>query len=270
MSKKRKNESIKLSEYIENHLRRGSITFSKEEALKALGCSEIAFMRSSQRLQKKGLLLRPVSGFYVIIEVEYRNAGGPPPMHFVSKLMKYLDLPYYVGLLSAAQFHGASHQAVFETQVMTSKPLPVITYGKSRLRFITNKFTEKIPKMPLRTPHGDALVSTPEATLFDLIRYEKKAAGLSHVATVILELNERIDGKKLPEIAEIYRDVPLCQRVGYMLETFGGRKLIAPLHKWLMNREINTIKLYPSANFRAGINSKWSININAKIEPDDV
>lgn len=270
MKKQVKTDNIRLSEYIEKLLRRGAITFSKEEALRTLDCSEIAFMRSAQRLQKKGLLLRLVSGFYVIIEVEYRDAGGPPPIHYLPKLMNYLGLPYYLGLLSAAAFHGATHQAVLETQVMTSKPLRLVKYGKSRLRFITNKFTEKIPKVPLQTPHGEVLVSTPEATLFDLLRYDRRAAGLSHIATVTLEMTENIKGNKLPAIAEIYNDTPLAQRVGYILETFSNRKASASLHKWLKEREVSLIKLRPGVDSKQEINSKWSLDINAHIEPDEV
>lgn len=265
-----KTDNIKLSEYIEKLQRRGAITFTKEDALKSLGCSEVAFMRSSQRLQKKGLLLRPVTGFYVIIEVEYRDVGGPPPSHYLPKLMVYLGLPYYMGLLSAAGFHGATHQAVMETQVMTSKPLPTLELGGTRIRFITNKFTEKIPKQSLKTPHGDVLISTPEATLFDLLRYDRKAAGLSHIATVILEMAENIDGKKLPSIAEIYSDVPLTQRVGYMLDTFGNRKASTFLHKWLKDKELSLVRLRPSASAKRETNTKWSLNINTQIEPDDV
>lgn len=270
MKKFDKNGHLKLSDYLEKLLRKGSIAFTKKEAIKSLGASEIAFMRSSQRLQKKGLLIRPVAGFYVIVEVEYRDAGGPPAIHFIQKLMSYLELPYYVGILSAAKYHGATHQAVFETQVLTSKPLPAIKYGKHRIRFITNKFTEKVPTKNLQTPHGEILISTPESTLFDLVRYQKKSAGLSHIATVISEMKEKINSKKLSIIAEIYDDTPLAQRVGYLLEEFGERKSTAQLQKWLQSKNHNFIKLEPSLKPSTVQNSKWSININSTIEPDEV
>lgn len=261
---------IRLSEYLESLLRKGAITFTKESAIKVLGCSEIAFMRASQRLQKKGLLLRPATGFYVIIEVEYRDAGGPPPSHYLPKLMSHLRVPYYVGLLSAASFHGATHQAVMETQVITSRSLLMIEYGRNRIRFIKNKFAEKIPKQPLKTPHGDVLISSPEATLFDLLRYDQKAAGLSHIATVILEMTKTINGKKLPAIADIYNDVPLAQRAGYMLDRFADRKASTHLYKWLKDKEVSLVRLRPNMKEKHDTNTKWSLNINTIIEPDEV
>lgn len=269
MNKTSKKDPVRLSEFIEKKLRAGAITFSKVEAVEALNCTETAFMRASQRLQKKGLLLRPVPGFYVIIGVEYRDAGGPPPIHFISKLMKHLKLPYYVGLLTAAKYHGATHQAVFETQVFTTRPLPLIKYGKHRIRFITNKFTEKLPKHPLNTPHGEILISTPELTLVDLVRYKQKAVGFSHVATVIHEMKEKINPKLLPALAEIHNDIPLAQRVGFLFESYGQKK-VPLLYQWLQRREVHTVRLEPSKPLSKKNNTKWSININSQLEADDL
>lgn len=269
MSKNSKHYSIRLSEYIQQNLKLGSITFLKSDAIKDLKTTETAFMRASQRLIKKGVLLRPVSGFYVIVEIEHRDAGGPPPIHFIDKLMKYLKLPYYVGLLSAAKYHGATHHSIFETQIFTTKPHPMIKYGKQRIRFMTNKFTEKIPKQSLQTPHGDILISTPEATLVDLVRYKKKAVGLSHVATVIREMNEKVNTKFLPKLADIHNDTPLVQRVGYLLESF-GKKTATPLQNWLKKRRVQVIKLEPSKKMNSKNNTKWSVNINVQIESDDL
>jgi predicted transcriptional regulator of viral defense system len=269
MKKTVKKDSIRLSEYIEKKLKMGSIVFLKTDAINDMKTTELAFMKSSQRLIKKGVLLRPVSGFYVVIEFEFRDAGGPPPIYYIDKMMKYLKLPYYVGLLTAAKFHGATHQPVFETQVFTVKPIPKMTYGKNRIRFITNKFAEKIPKQSLQTPHGDVLISTPEATLVDLVRYQKKAVGFSHVATVIREFNGKINTQFFGKLAEIHNDTPLFQRVGYLLEIF-GKKNADSIQRWLKKRSYHVVKLDPSKERGSKINKKWAININLKVEADDL
>lgn len=269
MNKNGKKHSSNLSDYIEQKLELGSITFTKIEAITDIGCTELSFMRSTQRLQKKGVLIRPVSGFYVIVEPEYRAAGGPPPIQYIGKLMKFLKLPYYVGLLTAAKYHGATHQSVFETQVFTTRPVSSIKYGKHRIRFITNKFTEQIPKTLLKTPHGEVQISSPEATIVDLIRYNKKAAGLLHVATVFLEMKNKLNINRLPRLANIHNDTPLVQRVGYILEEIADKPAV-PLHKWLKQRDAQIIKLEPSLKPGQKFNKKWSVNVNTNIEADEV
>ncbi|MBC7421198.1 MAG: hypothetical protein H7328_10765 [Bdellovibrio sp.] len=106
-------------------------------------------------------------------------------------------------------------------------------------------------------------------TVVDLVRYVKKSAGLSHVATVILEMKDKINAKKLPAIAEIHNDTPLVQRVGYLLEKFGG-KSEQPLLRWLKNREVYLVKLNPSLKVGKKNIRKWAINLNSNVEPDEV
>ena len=61
--------------------------------------------------------------------------GAPPPSWYIDDLMRNEGRPYYVGLLSAAELHGASHQAVMEFQVVTDKQMPELHVGRSRIAF---------------------------------------------------------------------------------------------------------------------------------------
>jgi hypothetical protein len=82
-------------------------------------------------------------------------------------------------------------------------------------------------------------------------------------------MRDNINSMKISSIVEVLNDTPLAQRVGYVLEEIGG-KPANPLHKWLKQREIHTIKLEPSLKPGLENNQKWSININTTIEADEV
>jgi hypothetical protein len=62
------------------------------------------------RLAKQKLIASPAQGSYAIVPPEYFSFGCLPAEQFIPALMKRLNLPYYAGLLSAAQYHGAAHQ----------------------------------------------------------------------------------------------------------------------------------------------------------------
>ncbi len=265
-----KGNHLKLSQYLEALQMRGQITFSKDQALKALSTTEDAFMRSSQRLIKKRHLIRPVTGFYVIVGIQHRTLGSPPPTWYIQELMVFLQRPYYLALLSAAEHYGATHQSVQELQVITDTPLKTIRAGKIRIRFMTNKLASKVPTQNIKTPQGDMKVSTPEATAFDLVRYYRRAGGFSHVATVFLEMHKQISRKKLPAVANIYNDLSLAQRVGYLLETYGNLRLVEDLYQWLKKRDYVFIALQTGAREEISRNKKWSIIINTDVEPDEV
>jgi len=50
--------------------------------------------------------------------------GVIPVEFYIDELMKYLNKTYYVGLYSAAMFHGAAHQQPQEFYIISEKPKP--------------------------------------------------------------------------------------------------------------------------------------------------
>src|SRR5208282_5699584 len=113
----------------------GRIVFSADEAAKALRIGRGAFLDAAERLQRSGHLVNPRRGFYIVVPPQFFAWGAPPPPWYIDDLMKHEGRPYYVGLLKAAELHGATHQAVMEFQIVTDKRLPKIRAGRSYIAF---------------------------------------------------------------------------------------------------------------------------------------
>ena len=82
------------------------------------------------RKQARGRLVRLSrgSGLWRIVPLRYALVGAPPLETWLDRyLSKTLHIPYYVGLLSAAETYGASPYAGMVTQVMTVKSRRPIT-----------------------------------------------------------------------------------------------------------------------------------------------
>ena len=110
---------------------------SVEEADKLFGERFDTLVNVRNRSEK--LVIYPVDPedeeyFYVIVPLEYRAVGAPPVSWFIHDLMKAMELPYYVSLLSAAALHGASHQQPQTFQVMTDRSLRSVLAGRTTLR----------------------------------------------------------------------------------------------------------------------------------------
>ena len=192
-TKRPPNRYAALAKYADSLQGKGRYSFRREEALDALGVSDEALQTAARRLTAKKRLVSPRRGFYVIVPLEYRSAGAPPPDWFIDELMKFQERPYYVGLLSAAALHGAAHQQPQEFQVVSDAPLRPTKAGRARLRFFTKRHFEPTPTLQMKTETGSMRVSTPEATALDLVRYASSAGHLANVATVLAELAEKID-----------------------------------------------------------------------------
>jgi predicted transcriptional regulator of viral defense system len=258
-----------LSTLIEELQSRGKYTFTKTYALQRLGGTARALEAAARRLFAKGRLAAPRRGFYVIVPLEYRSAGAPPPMWFVDQLMKFHIQPYYVGLLTAAELHGAAHQRPQEFQVITASPLRPIVVGRVRIVFYTKGHLERTPVETVKTPTGYVQVSTPEATAFDLVRYVQAAGHLDNVATVLGELIDTLSGPRLLSAARAGVELSVVQRTGYLIEAVGGVGATDKLAEWLTRQKPRVVPLRPDRPIDgAATNRRWQLAVNEEIEPD--
>lgn len=95
-----------LYNYLELLQENGNMPSFDPKPLRPWGSNE-ALQQAARRLAARKRLVSPRRGFYVIVPIEYRTAGAPPPAWFIDDLMTFQGRPYYVGLLSAAALHGA-------------------------------------------------------------------------------------------------------------------------------------------------------------------
>lgn len=246
----------------------GRYHFVSREIRSALGVSADAAKLALNRLAKQGAIASPARGFYVIVPPEYRSLGCLPADQFIPALMKHLDLSYYVGLLSAAQYHGAAHHRPQEFQVFLAKGRRSIQCGAVRVAFMARKRIMEVPVQSFNTPRGAVLVSTPEATAVDLVGYQHRAGGLDQVATVLSELAERIDPDKLAAAAQL-APIPWAQRLGYLLGQVGIDHKTTPLKAHVRKHARQTAPLLPTApHIQSRRDKDWKLYVNAQVEAE--
>ncbi len=220
------------------------------------------------RLLKAGWLVMPRSGFYVIVDPQHRSAGTLPPEWFVDDLMKHMGRPYYVGLLSAAQLHGAAHHRPQEFQVVIPRrTVRAVRAGNVVFRFCGKGSFDQGRWQEIKAPTGSLKASTPETTAWDLVRYPGAAGGLDHVATVLSELAEKLDGKELRATLKRHGDVLVAQRLGYLLDQLRRRDLTKELAAWVVEAPLRP--LVPGVAVDGARESrKWRLLVNARVEAE--
>jgi len=138
-------------DFINDLGKNGQHCFTIDEAVKHFSKPRPLVQASLRRLAKKDFLATPHQGFYVIIPSKYQSLGCLPAEQFIPDLMQHLNLPYYVGLLSAAQYHGAAHQKPQQFQVVTQNYLAPINCGRMNITFVMNKEISKVPTQQCNT-----------------------------------------------------------------------------------------------------------------------
>jgi predicted transcriptional regulator of viral defense system len=226
-----------LSGYVSSLLSAGRAVFTAEAAEQALGIGRGAFLDAAERLQRRKALLNPRQGFYVIVPPQYASWGAPPPAWYIDALMRHETQPYYVGLLKAAELHGATHQAVMEFQVISSKRFPKLRTGRNLIVFYFRKDMEAVTAgiEDRKTDTGTMKISSAALTALDLLRYPQASGGIDNVATALSDLGQKIDTEQLAALSETV-ERPVVQRLGHLLDRLGHAALTGPMLEVLQVR----------------------------------
>jgi predicted transcriptional regulator of viral defense system len=266
----RKNRSTSLPNWVDGLQESGRYTFAREEAESECGLREAAFRQAALRLQKQGRLAMPRRGFYVIVPLEYRGVGAPPAAWYIDALMKWQGRPYYAALLTAAAMHGAAHQQPQEFQVMTDRTMRPATAGRSRLGFYFKGRVKSTAKVRVKVETGEMVVSSPESTVFDLIRYPFAAGGIGNVVTVLSELGERLEPRKLLQAAKAEGEWPVVQRAGFLLKSAGAGERLELLREWIASAQPRTVLLRPDREAKRAVkDAEWRVLVNERIEAEE-
>ena len=246
----------------------GRYHFTSSELRLALGVSDAAARQALSRLAAKGGIASPARGFYVIVPPEYRRLGCLPADQFIPALMEHRNARYYVGLLSAAQYHGAAHHRPQEFQVVLERNRPAIVCSAVKVAFVARRNLVAVPVESFNNPRGTVLVSTVEATAVDLVGYMHRAGGVDRVAGVLLELGDDMDPKRLVEASKS-TSILWAQRLGYLLEHVGAGDKAALLKEHVRECARNFTKLLPGTDAEGAPRSKdWRLFVNASIETE--
>jgi predicted transcriptional regulator of viral defense system len=268
-----------LDQYVDQVLSQGKSYFSRSWALSTLNQSPETFKKAAARLTKKGRLVSPRRGFYLILRPEDRSFGAPDPARWIDPLMKHLAIDYRISLLRAAAFHGSAHQAAMVFQVIAPKQIHNIEVGRQRVQFIYQaEESFKRANRPkwldgIKTDTGFAKVAGVELTLLDSSRYFHKAAGINGLAQIVHDLGGKASPTILAKAAAAYENSAV-RRLGYLLDRFGHVKQAKALHifadraKSLKLLDPSAKPIAPELSEAAKRDNDWMLLVNRPVEID--
>lgn len=258
----------KLHKWIESLPEDGRYVFSRADAEDVAEASDAAIKMTLYRLKKRGAIVSPRRDFFVVVPREYRSAGSPPASWFIDDLMRHRGRRYYVALLSAAALHGAGHQQPMAFQVITDAAERDVEIGRVRIDFHVSNLVENAATEHVQTETGSMVVSAPETTAFDLVRFPSASGYWSNVATVLPEFAERVDANKLVASASRVARSDV-QRLGWLLDLVGEHALANALSNALKSQRLLPTPLISTRDIGdAPLDPRWRVLVNDKVEPD--
>jgi predicted transcriptional regulator of viral defense system len=262
-----------LDVYLDEMRSRGRFSFTSNEVIEKFHLTENAFKKTIQRLLHKNRVARLRNEFYLIIPPEYASRQTLPLSYFIDDLMKFLERDYYVGLLTAAMYHGAAHQQP-QTQFVVSEPpyLRPIKNRQQSIVFCLKKGWNADFVTQQKTDAGYINISSSALTALDLVFYSDRIGGINRAATVLAELVHEVEPKILEKVAESFPQTTTLQRLGYLLEEILQEAPLADtLYSALNNRKFYPTQLNPKTNSEnQKAPNRWKIIPNMTVEVDEL
>jgi len=220
-------------------------------------------------LQKRTEIVSPVRGLWIPVPYEYRHWGAPEAILYIDKMMRYLDIDYYLGWMTAAAIQGASHHAPQVFQVATSRTVANRVIGRSNIRFYHRSNVGSLPTFRFKTRTGYVKVSTRAATMLSVASDLRLAAGPDNAANIAIELSDT-EESFIDEVAASAALFPISalRRLGWILENFTD---VSGLEPWLeisRQSDIALSKLSMYQSYSNKVDKRWSLDINERVEPD--
>jgi predicted transcriptional regulator of viral defense system len=266
---------MSLNQWLDKVLARGAFDFSKESLHQELpDFSDIAIKRALSRLSGKGKIVSLYKGYYLIIPPQYSSKGILPPQLYLDAFMSFLKRRYYVAMLNAAAYHGASHQQPQEYFVMTEFPVLRPTKKKGlKINYISIKKFPEILIEKRKTAAGYLNISNAALTACDLVQFEKRVGGLNRAATVLNELAEVMKPSDFsPQLLQ-HAPATTLQRLGYLLETVCYNQELADTLYESMEREKISLFRIPLKTVKEtksySSDNRWKVIVNTEIEIDE-
>lgn len=265
------NSKLHLSDFIDQLQAMGRYTFTLEDVLSV---NKTVLINTShqaiKRLADKQRVIRIKKHFYTIIPVEYKQSGALPVSWYINDLMNYLQLPYYIGLLSASSIYGATHQQPQEFQVITTKPFRSIRVGRSLIHFYVKKSFDFSDLRHEKVPTGTMTISSPELTVLDLIRYPYAAGYWNNVVSVIQTFQESLSVDRLLKLVD-KESVGLFQRLGFLLEHHANITALTEDLNKIIEKKKPRYQLFDSNKTSPILkkDTRWRLFINTTIEEEE-
>ncbi len=268
---------VMFSEYLLKLRASGKRHFTFKEIKQELGLSDSAARSGLYRLKKAIKVVSPVNGLYVIVPPEHQPYGCIPAEELVPIIMQHLKADYYVGLLSAAAFFGAAHQKPARFQVISNRRIKhSLEFGQVVIELVYKGSLDGLPTQDFVVSTGFLKVATPELIAIDLFKYPIRAAGISHIATVLSELVPSIDENRLVALAERLGEVCQLQRLGYVIEKIDvledenkKQEILNKLGWFLKDSDRPFVSLVPYMSRRGHQKcKKWRVIENTNFESD--
>lgn len=189
--------------------------------------------------------LRKQPSTWLLMPLDEPGQGAPDKVRWLHQFLEQEDSTCYLGLLSAARHWGATQCPATVEHVLGARIKRGLSVPGLTIQFFHKRDAANTPTLQLPESEGSFRVSTPEATVLDLIRHMDDIGGSERLILAFCELAVHLTSEGWAEALQASNNVACAQRAGFLLAQLGFETLAGLTHQWIGGRRTNTIVFSP-------------------------
>ncbi len=218
-------------------------------------------------LVRKKWILKVRKGVYAIAPFEAGEEGADSYTIHSFVIGSLLAKPYYIGYWSALNHYGFTEQTPPCVYIATPKPRNSRKILNVEFKFVTIIPRKMFGVAAITTVENMPVnISTPAKTFVDCLDHPEHAGGIDEVARALYFSASELKLETLSKMAVKIGNGAVVKRLGYISEVLGLDKCLNVLENAEVKKGYSMLD--PLSPKRGKIKTKWSLIVNATIDPD--
>ena len=217
-------------------------------------------------LSRKKWILKIKNGLYLIVPFEAGKLGSENYTIHSFVIASFLVDPYYIGYISALNFHGLTDKTPYSVYIATQESHRARNILNTEFRFITVVPRKFFGIVETTVENRKVLVSSKEKTIVDCLDHPEYCEGIDEIARAIYFGERELDFTKLVSMSKEVGNSAVLKRIGYLSEHLKIEKLMNLMQNVTVSSGYSLLD--PSIKSKGKIIEKWKLVINVNIDPE--
>ena len=217
-------------------------------------------------LSRKKWILKIKNGMYLIVPFEAGKLGSENYTIHSFVIASFLADPYYIGYISALNFHGLTDKTPYSVYIATQESHRTRIILDTEFRFITVVPRKFFGIAETTVENRKVLVSSKEKTIVDCLDHPEYCEGIDEIARAIYFGERELDFTKLVSMSKEIGNSAVLKRIGYLSEHLKIEKLKDLMQSVSVSSGYSLLD--PTIKSKGKIIEKWKIVTNVNIDPE--
>jgi len=213
-------------------------------------------------------ILKIRSGVYAITPFEAGEKGSESYTLHSFVIGSFLISPYYIGYLSALNYHGLTDRTPSHVYIATTKTKHSRKLHDIKFKFITINKKKFFGLDEIKVENNLIKISSPEKTIVDCLDRPEYGGGIEEIAKILYFAKDEVDVKTLAKYAEKIGNTAVIKRLGYISEIIEWKECLELISNIKLKSGYSSLEPKKPKLSSSKIKERWKLLVNVEIDPN--